>query len=425
MSHRITVAEELRYDTDLLPLRTLSSTYAQLRKNSIVHIGDSITANGVATTAYNSSPYRRTRGFMTWGAARLGQRLTDLGNAGVAGERSDQILTRFDTAVTAKAPGYVHILAGTNDVAQSVSAATIEANLTSMLTKAQAAGIRPIIGTIPPRTANTSAQNAVCLDVNQWIRNLAVTNKGIIVVDYWKVLVDTSGTFDSTCTSDGGTHPNSKGAARMGKVYADVLAEVPAVDPLTISALDASGALAVAQPNLYAGPLMTGTAGTTQNGGSGTVATSWNLRERDGGTTNAVASKVARTDFIAGEWQQVAAAGTGIAAIRQSITTGFSAGQVVQGFAEIQEDAGASTVTSHGLLIRGNQAGFAGITFELYDMFLDTGDTWPTEYPLTAGASLMTPSFAIPANTGIIEIFYFGNGTRTSRVSRLALRKVA
>lgn len=28
MSHRITVAEELRYDTDLLPLRTLSSTYA-------------------------------------------------------------------------------------------------------------------------------------------------------------------------------------------------------------------------------------------------------------------------------------------------------------------------------------------------------------------------------------------------------------
>jgi lysophospholipase L1-like esterase len=397
---------------------------------AVVYIGDSITANGYGTTATGHG-YYRSRGFWVWGQIRSHQRLALRGQLGVAGERLDQIDARF-AAATALLPagGIIHLLGGTNDVAQNRTLAQIQASVTSMLDKADAAGCRVILGTIPPRTSNTVAQNTVLLSANEWLRSLTTSRRNVLVADYYVDLVNAAGTFDTAADSGDGTHPNSIGAARMGKRLGDLItATWPYVDRISAAALDASAALALARPNIHPNPLMTGTAGGVNNGFTGSAATGWSTRHASGGTiTNATASKVARTDGIAGEWQQVAVAGgTGVSRFRGPATTGFATGNVIQGVMEISEDPGAVGLTSSHVMFQCVNSGFVPVA-TAYGLFLDTGDAWPTEYPIVSGV-VATPEVAIPATTVTVELEWDRGSaatyTTTHRVGRTVVRRLA
>lgn len=131
-----------------------------------------------------------------------------VGNAGVRGETSTDILARVDRDVIAKRPRLALVLAGTNDVRQRDTSRTI-ANLDAIAGKLQRAGITAIFGTLPP--VDVLPRNVQ--DTNDQIRAWAA-QRGVTLIDFWAVLAGTDGKFASGMSRDG-THPTPAGAALM------------------------------------------------------------------------------------------------------------------------------------------------------------------------------------------------------------------
>lgn len=90
-------------------------------------------------------------------------------NRGVNGERSDEILARFERDVIAARPALVVVIAGVNDVYQGRTAAHVIEQLRSMYVTATRAGIRVLAGTIIPYNTATPEQIARMREINRWI----------------------------------------------------------------------------------------------------------------------------------------------------------------------------------------------------------------------------------------------------------------
>ena len=146
----------------------------------LVALGDSTTAG----TPFFRSPVEAppngdgdARAPYTFRLAHLHPELT-IHNRGVNGERSDQILARFDRDVLAMHPDVVVIIAGVNDVYQGRAAAFVTVNLAAMYARAKAEGIRVAAGSIVPFNTASADQNARMHAVNDWIRAEAAREIG-------------------------------------------------------------------------------------------------------------------------------------------------------------------------------------------------------------------------------------------------------
>lgn len=182
---------------------------------SVVFIGDSITA--------------------IWGSGQ-GPQFADHPNwvdKGIGGQKSSQVLVRFQTDVLDSHPEIVHILIGTNDVypgwtlyPSGPNAINSAANVEAMVNMAQANGIHVILATIPPWGCDTSdctlAENADSTlsrydrinTWNAWIEQYALS-KGIPVADYHSALLAPDGEhFVPNMTMDG-VHPSAAGYVVM------------------------------------------------------------------------------------------------------------------------------------------------------------------------------------------------------------------
>jgi hypothetical protein len=174
---------------------------------SVVFIGDDITSDWAATSpAFAQHP--------NWI------------NKGIPGQTSGQVLARFQTDVVDLHPAVVNIITGSYDVSTpgwtpecgtggSPSTATC-ANLTAMVQMATAAGIKMIIGTIPPfGTDSSSAAFA-----NSWLFDRGLkqpittlfNNPNVVLVDY--------GTVASL--SANGIDPDAAGYAAMTSLAANM-----------------------------------------------------------------------------------------------------------------------------------------------------------------------------------------------------------
>lgn len=71
-------------------------------------------------------------------------------NRGIDGQRSDEILARFDRDVTEDKPNYVIILAGVNDIFQGAPLESTKNNLLLMYQNSISAGIRPVSASVLP-----------------------------------------------------------------------------------------------------------------------------------------------------------------------------------------------------------------------------------------------------------------------------------
>ncbi len=98
-----------------------------------------------------------------------------IGNAGVGGETTEQILSRVDRDVLALAPEWTTVLAGTNDVFQGIDAATIEANLSLIYDKLAFTNVGIIAFTIPPLFLQDEVKAQTLRDVNAWLRDNVVS----------------------------------------------------------------------------------------------------------------------------------------------------------------------------------------------------------------------------------------------------------
>ncbi|MFE9955839.1 SGNH/GDSL hydrolase family protein [Micromonospora sp. NPDC005299] len=176
-------------------------------------IGDSITNGSAATNgAYAYAP----RAIALAGHSLI---RPDSFEAGVAGERSDQMLARLAAVETSGATSFF-VLAGTNDAAQGVSLTSYASTMTQIITRLRALG-RVLVGTVPPRAASApAAQHTSTEGYNAWLRVFAPMF-GAQVVDVWAALADTTtGRLASAYDSGDGTHPNDLGHLRIARVVA-------------------------------------------------------------------------------------------------------------------------------------------------------------------------------------------------------------
>lgn len=155
-----------------------------------------------------------------WGSQSFFETNPDFVNKGVSGQTAGQMLSRFTKDVIAVKPKAVHILAGTNDVAENAGPETdeqIEGYISQMVDLARAKGIRVILGSIAPAADffwHTGLKPAPRIQrLNAWLKSYA-EREHLVYVDYWSALASTEGALKRDYGPDG-VHPSAQGYAVM------------------------------------------------------------------------------------------------------------------------------------------------------------------------------------------------------------------
>jgi len=162
----------------------------------LVFIGDSI------TEGWTSQPFiKGNRHFI---------------GRGISGQTTPQMLVRFRGDVIALRPAVVHIMGGTNDIAENTGPETIEdmfGYIVSMTELARANGIGVVLASVPPasdfpwRQGLRPAPKISAL--NARLRAYAATH-GIAYADYWRVLATPEGGMKPQFSEDR-VHLNAAG----------------------------------------------------------------------------------------------------------------------------------------------------------------------------------------------------------------------
>jgi lysophospholipase L1-like esterase len=143
-------------------------------------------------------------------------------NRGVNGERSDQMLDRFDRDVLAADPAVVIVIAGVNDIYQGRTAVDVITNLQCIYERARAAGIRVVAGSIVPFNTATAGQNAAMRKVNEWIRRRPDQDPNVVFVDT-RAAVAAPDNPDLLAASPDGLHPSVDGYRAMAEAVVSAL----------------------------------------------------------------------------------------------------------------------------------------------------------------------------------------------------------
>lgn len=360
------------------------------------------------------------RGMFTWANQMLRQRATVLNYAGVSGDRMTGMAARFATDVAAYSPANVLIADAINDIADGVSAATIQARYQTLIGLCRGIGARAVLTTVAPNGSLATGQKAVLGTVNRWLK--ALPDADILVIDVAAAVAAPTGmAFDTNLSTDG-LHQSRRGAARMGAMIADTLdAVLPGATPLPSTAGDPGNAL----PN----PLISGTVGAN-------VPTGWDLYPAQGG--GVAYSIVARTDGRSGNWLQANTAGGGFPAYlaSQGSLSGIAApGDRVSAVLEVQSDAGWTNVSGQvQLFCQVLNASNTPVAVAYDGTYLsgpqqgDTGDptAYPTENQPGVGTPWVfrTPPVTVPSDGTQAKLLFEFGGQGTIRITRAAIHKV-
>jgi lysophospholipase L1-like esterase len=169
-------------------------------RTRVVFIGDSITEGWAQQPAFKNNP--------------------DFVGRGIGGQTLPQMLVRFRVDAIELKPAVIHLMGGTNDVAENTgpeSDAEIQGYVMSMVELARAHGIAVVLASIPPagdfpwRPGLNPAPRIKRL--NAWCRDYA-TRQGLVYVDYASVLATADGGMKREFSEDG-VHPNAAGYAAM------------------------------------------------------------------------------------------------------------------------------------------------------------------------------------------------------------------
>jgi lysophospholipase L1-like esterase len=155
---------------------------------------------------------------------------------GVSGETTPQMVLRMIPDVCDLKPRFVHIMAGTNDIAGNTGAMTLKNTqdcYEAMWSIARAHDIHVLFASIPPATAfpwRPGLRTAEPIEaLNIWLRAFAAKT-GSTYVDYHTVLSDGRGDMKPEMASDG-VHPIAAGYAAMETVIEPVLARLAKSKP--------------------------------------------------------------------------------------------------------------------------------------------------------------------------------------------------
>ncbi|HTL48092.1 MAG TPA: GDSL-type esterase/lipase family protein [Verrucomicrobiae bacterium] len=136
-------------------------------------------------------------------------------NRGMRGQRTDQILLRFDYDVLDNHPDVVIIMAGTNDLYQGHEPAEAMANLDAMYEKARGAGIRVIACSIIPLNLASAEIKKKIVELNRLVGARA-RESGLVFADVYKIMEDPARPGFIAVSPDE-VHPDVNGYRRMGE----------------------------------------------------------------------------------------------------------------------------------------------------------------------------------------------------------------
>jgi len=182
----------------------------------VAFLGDSITANGW------SSPTGYVH-LVIAGLASNGVKATAI-PAGISGHKSDDMLARVDRDVISKKPDWMTISCGVNDVwhgAKGVPLDKYKENMTAIVDKAQAAGIKVMILTSTVIGEDVGNANNVKLkDYNAFLKELATQKKCLLAdlnTDMQNALDagEKAGKKRGAMLTGDGVHPNAPGNMMM------------------------------------------------------------------------------------------------------------------------------------------------------------------------------------------------------------------
>jgi lysophospholipase L1-like esterase len=225
--------------TSLYWLAGVDVARAAVPSTVVVTLGDSIT-DGDGTTLDAHATYPRVLASQLPGAVVL--------DAGIGGNRllsnviGERLVRRADRDLLA-VPGVTHVvlLAGLNDIGlatlfdeRPVDAADLAAGLDSLITRAKAAGITPVLGTLTPFAGtpmpgfDSAPNQAVREEINTWIRGY----RQCAVVDFAATLADSAEPTRLRADYDSGDHlhPNDAGAQALAEAALGALPrQMPAI----------------------------------------------------------------------------------------------------------------------------------------------------------------------------------------------------
>lgn len=330
--------------------------------------GDSRTANGV--TINSTTNQFAGRALLSW-ARTLSRQAFDHNTSdvhGVTGYTSAQVLALLQTGLPTDTAGTIVVLCGTNDRTNSLNAAQSIANLTTIQNLVLSYGKVLIwLNEMPRGTPNALAnpQLQYHLQVNSWF-NTQSTVPGVYVADTFGGMVDPLDAVASPLASmmTDGLHPGAYGVY-MGTVRS-LLPIINLLFPprnlLATNNTDQYDATNNLRGCLNPNPIMTGTTGTVNVPGAGTLtgnlATSYTADLTNGTGLTVTLSKVSTTSFNgvnypSKAWQQIAVSGTPtsasprvVIAFSASVSASIAAGDTIEQTIEYELDSGQTGILS-------------------------------------------------------------------------------
>lgn len=183
-------------------------------------------ANGTYNDGYIMFPTNSVDyGWYNWAQFFSNGALQLKWNAAVAGETSAQIAARYQADVLAKAPAWISLMCGINDVFVIGAIATFN-NIKTMVDQTVALGIPLFLHTVLPlgngNSANTAANKTQLDNLNRMIRSYALQKNGVYLVDSNYAFtnpLDTTGAASSGLMLIDLLHPNNNGAQLVGLTF--------------------------------------------------------------------------------------------------------------------------------------------------------------------------------------------------------------
>lgn len=277
----------------------------------------------------------------------------------------------------------VVIECGSNDAGGNTALTTFAANVTSMVTAVKAAGLYPILVTVPPR----NGKSLYVATYNAWLSRYA-SSADVMLVDLNATVVDpATGDWLSAMSAGEGIHPNVAGNKVFGQTLAN--AATPLIPSTPYNVQPFPGA-----PNLLSNSqFLTGTTTPTGYGAaSGTGVTASLVTDTRGFKWRRIVLASAGSRVTYGGFEVDAGAGT------------FAVGDRMRFSARLRLPADLATVgsTGDGLCMRATcyTAGFASSPLDVYL----TGPALGWRALTKQGEGVLTTEFVIPATTALIFV---------------------
>lgn len=151
---------------------------------------------------------------------------------GISGQTASQMLVRFGRDVINLRPKAVAIMAGTNDICQSLASMsyypeeTIIGNIIAMCELAENAGIKVLLCSVTPCAhylpIPTIDAAAPIVALNAKLKAYAASHKNVTYVDYFSALANDENGLDDNCSYDG-IHPTINVYDDMERILVDAV----------------------------------------------------------------------------------------------------------------------------------------------------------------------------------------------------------